>query len=151
MEGAVLVFLPGWDDIGALRATLTTPGSPFSSARYSVLPLHSQIAPAEQRRVFQKPPAGSRKIVLATNVAETAVTIEDVVFVINSGRVKEKSYDPYTGVSTLQARGRDRGRSLCSVQHCWLLRRVPVTLHVCSLHITNCTAVCVDSSGENVP
>lgn len=43
------------------------------------------------------------QIVLATNIAETAITIEDVVCVINSGRLKEKSYDPYTGVSTLQA------------------------------------------------
>lgn len=43
-----------------------------------------------------------RKIVLATNIAETAVTIDDVVYVIDSGRLKEKSFDPYTGVSTLQ-------------------------------------------------
>jgi HrpA-like RNA helicase len=41
--------------------------------------------------------------VLATNIAETAITIEDVTCVINSGRLKEKSYDPYTAVSTLQA------------------------------------------------
>lgn len=40
---------------------------------------------------------------LATNIAETAITIEDVTCVINSGRLKEKSYDPYTGVSTLQS------------------------------------------------
>jgi len=44
-----------------------------------------------------------RKVVLATNIAETAVTIEDVVFVVDSGRLKEKSYDAHTGVSTLQA------------------------------------------------
>ena len=43
------------------------------------------------------------QIVLATNIAETAVTIDDVVCVINSGRLKEKSYDPYTAVGTLQA------------------------------------------------
>jgi HrpA-like RNA helicase len=42
-------------------------------------------------------------VVLATNIAETAVTIEDVVFVVDSGRLKEKSYDAHTGVSTLQA------------------------------------------------
>lgn len=52
--------------------------------------------------VFQRPAAGVRKLVLATNIAETSVTIDDVVYVLNSGRAKEKSYDPYTAVSTLQ-------------------------------------------------
>ena len=103
MNGAILVFLPGWDDISTLKEALTAHGSPFAGGRYQVLPLHSQVAPAEQRKVFQTPPAGARKIVLSTNVAETAVTIEDVVFVINSGRMKEKSFDPYTSVSTLQS------------------------------------------------
>ena len=60
------------------------------------------VAPAEQRRVFVRPPRGVRKVVLATNIAETAITIDDVTCVINAGRLKEKSYDPYTEVSTLQ-------------------------------------------------
>lgn len=60
------------------------------------------VPPAEQRRVFVRPPSGVRKIVLATNIAETAITIDDIVAVINSGRLKEKSFDPYTSVATLQ-------------------------------------------------
>lgn len=67
-----------------------------------MLPLHSLVPPAEQRRVFVRPPPGVRKIVLATNIAETAITIDDVTAIINSGRLKEKSYDPYTSVGTLQ-------------------------------------------------
>lgn len=44
---------------------------------------------ADQRRVFWPPPPGVRKIVLATNIAETSVTIKDVVYVVNSGKIKE--------------------------------------------------------------
>ena len=100
--GAVLVFLPGWDEIARLKDRLDASPS-FGGGRYTVLPLHSLVPPADQRRVFARPPPGVRKIVLSTNIAETALTIEDVVVVINSGRAKEKAYDPYTGVSTLQA------------------------------------------------
>ncbi|KAK9835371.1 hypothetical protein WJX81_005267 [Elliptochloris bilobata] len=100
--GAVLIFLPGWDEIMRLKDRLES-SDEFGSGRYQVLPLHSMVPAADQRRVFVRPPRGMRKLVLATNIAETAVTIDDVVCVINSGRHKEKSYDPYTNVSTLQA------------------------------------------------
>lgn len=100
--GAILIFLPGWDEIIRLKDRLE--GSPiFKTAKYQLLPLHSQVVPAEQKLVFKRPPAGVRKIVMATNIAETAITIDDVVCVIDSGRQKEKSYDAYTGVSTLQS------------------------------------------------
>jgi ATP-dependent RNA helicase DHX36 len=104
---AVLIFLPGWDEIVRLKELLESSGeggtSFANSAKYSILPLHSLVAPADQRKVFQRPAAGVRKIVLSTNIAETSITIDDVVFVIDSGRLKEKSFDPYTGVSTLQS------------------------------------------------
>ena len=100
-DGAVLVFLPGWHEISQLRDMLEA--DPRFGKDVLVLPLHSMVPPAEQKRVFKRPPAGVKKIVLATNIAETAVTIDDVVFVVDSGRLKEKSYDPHTGVSTLQA------------------------------------------------
>eukprot|EP00892_Ulva_mutabilis_P008966 jgi/Ulvmu1/6441/UM003_0071.1 len=101
VAGDTLVFLPGWDEISTLKESLEAGSSPFRSPQFLVLPLHSQIAPEEQKRVFQETP-GQRKVILATNVAETAVTIDGVVCVINSGRAKEKRFDPFSGVSTLQ-------------------------------------------------
>lgn len=57
----------------------------------------------DQRRVFFRPPAGKRKIVLSTNLAETSITIDDIVYVIDTGKVKVKSFDALTGVSALKA------------------------------------------------
>ena len=99
-DGAILVFLPGWDEISKVRDALEA--SHALMGRSVILPLHSMIHPAEQKKVFKRPPPGVRKVVLSTNIAETAVTIDDVVYVVDGGRMKEKSYDPFTGVSTLQ-------------------------------------------------
>ena len=102
-DGGILVFFPGWDDINKAREKLLA--SPFfkSSSKLMVIALHSMVPTAEQRKVFKRPPPGCRKIVLSTNIAETAVTIDDIVYVIDTGRMKEKSYDPYNNVSTLQS------------------------------------------------
>lgn len=102
-EGAILAFLPGWDDINRAREKLSTNSFFKDSSRFLVLALHSMVPSMEQKKVFKRPPAGCRKIILSTNIAETAITIDDVVYVIDSGRMKEKSYDPYNNVSTLQS------------------------------------------------
>ncbi|KAG6557198.1 hypothetical protein Mapa_001125 [Marchantia paleacea] len=101
-NGAVLIFLPGWEDITRTRECLQASPVFGNRSQFLILPLHSMVPSYEQRKVFQRPPPDVRKIVLATNIAESAITIDDVVFVIDSGRVKEKSYDPYSNVSTLQ-------------------------------------------------
>ncbi|XP_003567152.2 DExH-box ATP-dependent RNA helicase DExH6 [Brachypodium distachyon] len=100
-EGAVLVFLPGWEDINQTRERLFASPLFQDSSKFLILSLHSMIPSVEQKKVFKSPPVGVRKIILSTNIAETAVTIDDVVFVIDSGKMKEKSYDPYNNVSTL--------------------------------------------------
>ena len=56
-----------------------------------------------QRQVFDRPPAGVRKIILSTNIAETSVTIEDVVFVIDTGKIKQSNFDSGRNLETLQS------------------------------------------------
>ena len=68
-----------------------------------VLPLHGALSWKDQSRVFEQPPPGKRKVILATNVAESSVTIDDVTYVVNTGKLKEKRFDPDSGVSTLQS------------------------------------------------
>ncbi|KAK7187043.1 P-loop containing nucleoside triphosphate hydrolase protein [Paraphaeosphaeria sporulosa] len=67
-----------------------------------VLPLYSQLPTNQQMRVFDEPPEGSRLIVLATNVAETSLTIPGIRYVFDCGRAKEKKYDLTTGVQTFE-------------------------------------------------
>ncbi|KAG6537934.1 hypothetical protein ZIOFF_003037 [Zingiber officinale] len=102
-EGAILIFLPGWDDINQTREKLVASSFFQDESKFLILSLHSMIPSAEQKKVFKCPPIGIRKIILSTNIAETAVTIDDVVYVIDSGRMKEKNYDPYNNVSTLHS------------------------------------------------
>jgi ATP-dependent RNA helicase DHX36 len=100
-DGAVLIFLPGWHDISVLGQMLDST-SPFSNtSKFRIMQLHGGIPTNEQKMVFSKMPKGVRKIVLATNIAETSITIDDVAFVIDSGKAKEKGYDPHLGTSTL--------------------------------------------------
>uniref|UniRef100_A0A914H0Z7 RNA helicase n=1 Tax=Globodera rostochiensis TaxID=31243 RepID=A0A914H0Z7_GLORO len=92
-NGAILIFLPGWNLISLLLNRLTLHHPVFSNQqRFLVLPLHSQLTAREQHRVFEHVPDGVRKIILSTNIAETSVTIDDVVYVIDSCRVREKMY-----------------------------------------------------------
>ena len=102
-DGAVLVFLPGWDDINKTRDRLLMNPLFRDTSKFNILSLHSMIPSVEQKKVFNRSPPACRKIVLSTNIAETAITIDDVVYVIDSGRMKEKSYDPYNNISTLQS------------------------------------------------
>ncbi|XP_041849591.1 ATP-dependent RNA helicase DHX30 [Melanotaenia boesemani] len=98
--GAVLCFLPGWQDIKAVQEKLEEKPH-FSSGSHMILPLHSSLSVADQQAVFQRPKAGQRKIVLTTNIAETSITIDDIVHVVDAGTHKEQNYDPRTKVSCL--------------------------------------------------
>lgn len=95
-EGAILVFLPGTAEI---NRTIDAVGRLPS---VHALPLHASLTPVEQRRVFPPAPRDKRKVIAATNVAETSITIEDVVAVIDLGKVKETSFDPSSNMVKLE-------------------------------------------------
>uniref|UniRef100_A0A3Q3ESN7 Activating signal cointegrator 1 complex subunit 3 n=1 Tax=Kryptolebias marmoratus TaxID=37003 RepID=A0A3Q3ESN7_KRYMA len=67
-----------------------------------VLPLYSLLAPEQQAKVFRPPPTGTRLCVVATNVAETSLTIPGIKYVVDCGRVKKRFYDRVTGVSSFK-------------------------------------------------
>ncbi|ETN62976.1 ATP-dependent RNA helicase [Anopheles darlingi] len=98
-DGAILVFLPSVMQISDIFK-LIHDHPQLSKARLAVYPLHSKIPTAEQTAVFDRPPAGTRKIILSTNIAETSITIDDVVYVVNAGRHKLNMYE--NGVSALR-------------------------------------------------
>ncbi|NXO02320.1 DHX34 helicase, partial [Rhinopomastus cyanomelas] len=99
-RGDLLVFLSGVAEIAAVGEAAATYAA--RTQRWVVLPLHSTLSLAQQDKVFDLPPPGVRKCILATNIAETSVTIDGVRFVLDSGKVKELSYDAEAKLQRLQ-------------------------------------------------
>lgn len=95
ISGAVLIFLPGWSTIFGLLRHLQQ--SRYASD-YLLLPLHSMLPREDQRRVFQPAPVGKIKVILATNIAESSITIDDVVFVIDSCRANVKHFTSHNNM-----------------------------------------------------
>ena len=77
-------------------------GTPTVNSHVHILPLYSMLPTKEQLRVFDPPPEGSRLIVLATNIAETSLTIPGIRYVFDSGREKQKKYNHITGVQSFE-------------------------------------------------
>lgn len=103
-QGAVLIFLPGYDEIVSLRDQILFDDKRFTEhqQRFQVFVLHSSMQTSDQKKVLKSTPKGVRKIILSTNIAETSITVSDVVFVIDSGKVKEKAYDALNNVTMLK-------------------------------------------------
>ncbi|KAK1781419.1 P-loop containing nucleoside triphosphate hydrolase protein [Copromyces sp. CBS 386.78] len=96
---AILVFLPGIAEIRTLNDMLL--GDKSFADNWLVYPLHSTIATEDQEAAFLVPPPGLRKIVLATNIAETGITIPDVTCVIDTGKHREMRFDERRQLSRL--------------------------------------------------
>ena len=98
-HGSILVFLPGQAEIKALESLLL---SRFGGDQNLIIAsLYGQLGMTEQRQAVKSAPAGKRKIVLATNIAESSITIEGVTLVIDSGWVRVAKFDPRNGMSRL--------------------------------------------------
>lgn len=96
---AILVFCPGIAEIRTLNDLIL--GDRFFQTNWLVYPMHSTIASEEQEAAFLIPPPGYRKIVLATNIAETGITIPDVTCVIDLGKHREMRFDERRQLSRL--------------------------------------------------
>lgn len=96
---AVLVFLPGIAEIRQLNDMLQ--GHPSFLKGWRIHPLHSTFSSEDQQAAFEVPPQGTRKIVIATNIAETGITIPDVTCVIDTGKHKEMRFDERRQMSRL--------------------------------------------------
>jgi HrpA-like RNA helicase len=128
--GAILVFLPGRGEIESLASCLYGNETIVGDRNLcTVLKLHSAVPKSEQDRVFKPAVQGTVKIVLATNIAETSVTIPDVSHVIDTCRVKESRYNASTRIkelvtvwtsrASLKQRSGRAGRTSAGV--CWRL------------------------------
>ncbi|KAG0235609.1 hypothetical protein BGW41_000710 [Actinomortierella wolfii] len=102
--GAILIFLPGMPEIRKLFDMLKGHRHFGDEKLFSLWPLHSSISSEGQSQVFDEPPPGIRKIVLATNIAETGITIPDVTVVIDTGKSKQIKFDEKRRVTQLQER-----------------------------------------------
>lgn len=98
-EGDVLLFLTGEEEIEYACAEIASRCEDSNSLL--VLPLYSTLPMQQQKRVFHPPRAGQRKIIVATNIAETSLTIDGVVYVVDPGLFKQKLYNPRTHADSL--------------------------------------------------
>ena len=101
-QGDLLVFLPGAREIHRVRALLEGPPPAAPGAdQLRILPLYGELSSEEQEAALTPAGPGSRRIVLATNIAETSLTIPGVRVVVDSGLVRRQRFNPATGMSLL--------------------------------------------------
>ncbi|KAI1820970.1 P-loop containing nucleoside triphosphate hydrolase protein [Xylaria intraflava] len=102
-DGDILVFLTGREEIDSAVQTISERSANLQPGAQSLLalPLYAGLTTEQQMYVFDTPPENTRKVILATNIAEASVTIDGIVYVIDSGFVKLRAFDPQSGIESL--------------------------------------------------
>jgi ATP-dependent helicase HrpB len=103
-SGGILVFLPGRREINAVAQSLAGALGKFGESQVQISPLYGGLTLERQQQAILPAPPNLRKLVLATNIAETSLTIEDVSVVVDSGLAREPVFDPGTGMTRLTTR-----------------------------------------------
>ncbi len=102
-DGDILVFLTGQEEVEAAAEVLTQRTRSLGSKikELIITKIYSTLPTDLQAKIFEPTPPGARKVVLATNIAETSLTIDGIVYVVDPGFSKQKSYNPRTGMESL--------------------------------------------------
>jgi pre-mRNA-splicing factor ATP-dependent RNA helicase DHX16 len=102
-SGDVLVFLTGQEEIETMGEVLLqrTRGLGSKVGELIILPIYSTLPTDMQAKIFEPTPPGARKVILATNIAETSITIDNIIYVVDPGFSKQTSYNPRTGMDSL--------------------------------------------------
>ncbi|KAG3110471.1 ATP-dependent RNA helicase [Phytophthora idaei] len=103
-NGSILVFLTGQEDIETVETLLEeyARSLPADALKLMVCPIFAAMPREQQMKVFEPAPAGVRKVILATNIAETSITINGVRYVVDTGLVKQRSFVASSGMEMLQ-------------------------------------------------
>ncbi|KAF8396362.1 hypothetical protein HHK36_017979 [Tetracentron sinense] len=139
-DGAILVFLTGWDEISKLLDKIKANSFLGNPSKFLILPLHGSMPTINQREIFDRPPGNMRQIIVATNIAESSITIDDVVYVIDCGKSKETSYDALNKLACLlpswisKASAHQRRGRAGRVQPGVCYRLYPKMIHDAMLH-----------------
>ncbi|HOX96281.1 MAG TPA: ATP-dependent RNA helicase [Candidatus Woesebacteria bacterium] len=96
LDGDILIFMPGKQEIADTVEKIT---SLVGEKDIELIPLHSEMQPEDQDRIFE--PMDKRKIIVATNIAETSITIDGIIHVIDSGLIKQNQFNPRSGTEQL--------------------------------------------------
>ncbi|KAI1497394.1 P-loop containing nucleoside triphosphate hydrolase protein [Biscogniauxia marginata] len=104
-DGDILVFLTGREEIDTAIQAIAERSAQLHSKSQSILPLplYAGLTTEQQMYVFDAPPENTRKVIFSTNIAEASVTIDGIIYVVDSGFVKLRAFDPRTGIESLTA------------------------------------------------
>ncbi|CAO3623245.1 unnamed protein product [Cunninghamella echinulata] len=102
-KGDILMFLPGQEAIENLTTLINEHSSQLKPNQQQLMacPLFAALPPSQQQKVFDPPPTNTRKVILATNIAETSITIPGIKYVIDCGLAKLRGFNPKIGVESL--------------------------------------------------